>query len=169
MRLLIIITTVLLFHSCSQEPKIVITKDYISNKYWDEYNNAILVEKMKIKKGSVLDVFSPDFDKEIRSNWDLNDKLEVDRTFMYSYTGLGGKSDLKKLDGKIYFNKTNGFYWNFGNTHFGHKKTNKNIIGSLENDTWYKFSDLRTIAYYVYVYVDSTGKVHRFNVNMSNY
>ena len=124
---------------------------------------------MKIKKDSVLDIFALDFEKEVSNHWNVTNKLEVDSSFMYNYTGLGGKSDLKKLEGKIYFNKTNGFYWNFGYTHFGHKKTNKNVIGSLENDTWYKFSDLRTIAYYVYVYVDSTGKVHRFNVNMSNY
>jgi major membrane immunogen (membrane-anchored lipoprotein) len=130
MRTLIIIITVLLFQSCSQEQetKIVITKDYISNKHWDdERNNAILIERMKVKNGDILDASSPDF------------------------------------------NKDNGFYWNFGCTYYDHKKTDKNTIGSLENNTWYKFSDLKTMAYYVYIYVDDEGKVHRFNVNMSNF
>lgn len=171
MRILIIIATVLLFQSCSQQgPKIVITKDYISNKHWDdERNNAILVERMKVKNGGVLDATSPDFDKEIRSDWDLNDKLEVDSTFRYSYAGLDSKGDRVKLKGKVFFNKDNGFYWNFGNTYYDHKKTDKNVIGSLENNTWYKFSNLKTIAYYVYVFVDDTGKLHRFNVNMANF
>ena len=170
MRILIIIAIVLLFQSCSQKPKIVITKDYISNTHWDdERNNAILIEKMKAKGGGILNATSPDFDKEIRSNWDLNDKLEVDSTFRYSYAGLNSREDKVKLKGKIFFNKDNGFYWNFGSTYYGHKKTDKNVIGSLENNTWYKFSNLKTNAYYVYIYVDSTGKVHRFNVNMSNY
>jgi len=163
MRTLIIIATILLFQSCSQEPKIVITKDYISNKHWDnERNNAILVEKMKVKKGDALDATSPDFDKEIRSDWDLNDKLEVDSTFYFGYSGLNIKEDKVKLQGKVFFNKDNGFEWYSANG-------NKTIIGSLKNNTWYKFSGLKTIAYYVYIYVDSTGKVHRFNVNMSNY
>jgi len=170
MRILIIIATVLLFQSCSQKPKIVITKDYISNTHWDdERNNAILIEKMKLKKDSLLNIFSPDFKKEISNHWNITNKLEVDSTFMYSYAGLNIREDKVKLKGKIFFNKDNGFYWNFGNTYYGHKKTDKNVIGSLENNTWYKFSDLKTIAYYVYVYVDSTGKVHRFNVNMSNF
>lgn len=205
MRVLLIIVTVLVFQSCSQEPKIVITKDFIINRHWNDYNNAILVERLKIKKGVVLDIFSPNFEEE--SNWSLNDKLKVDSTFMYSYCGTGGnltefdvnmakesfkenKSKLlkdgvnvdslinsikintdsrKKLEGKLYFNKANGFNWNFGNTYFGHKKTKKNVIGRLENNTWYKFSDLRPIAYYVYIYIDSTGEVHRFNVNMANF
>ncbi len=162
--------TIVFFTSCSEEPKIVIAKDYIINKHWDdERNNAILVERMKLKKDSVLNIFSSDFKGEIPNHWNITNKLEVDSTFMYSYAGLNSKEDRVKLKGKIFFNKDNGFYWNFGNTYYGHKKTDKNVIGSLENNTWYKFSDLKTIAYYVYVYIDGEGKVHRFNVNMSNY
>jgi hypothetical protein len=171
MKYFLIITTILLFQSCSpQEPKIVITKDYIINKHWDDKrNNAILIERMKVKNGGILDANSPDFDKEIRSNWDLNNKLEVDDTFRYSYAGLDIKGDRIKLKGKVFFNKDNGFYWNFGSTYYDHKKTEKNTIGRLENNTWYKFSDLKTIAYYVYIYVDNLGELHRYNVNMSNY
>lgn len=172
MRILIIIATVLLFQSCSQEQeaKIVITKDYISNKHWDdERNNSILVERMKLKKDSVLNIFSSDFKGEIPNHWNITNKLEVDSTFRYSYAGLDSKGDRVKLKGKVFFNKDNGFYWNFGSTYYDHKKTDKNTIGSLENNTWYKFSDLKTIAYYVYIYVDGEGKVHRFNVNMANF
>jgi hypothetical protein len=148
----------------------VITKDYISNKHWgDERNNAILIEKMKLKKDSLLNIFDPNFKKEIPNHWNITNKLEVDSTFRYSYAGLDSKGDRVKLKGKVFFNKDNGFYWNFGNTYYAHKKTDKSTIGSLENNTWYKFSDLKTTAYYVYIFVDDKGKVHRFNVNMSNY
>lgn len=163
MRILVIIAVIFLFQSCSQEPKILITKDYISNKHWDnERNNAIHVEKMKVKNGVILDATSPAFDKEILSNWDLNDKLVVDSTFYFGYSGLNIKKDKIKLKGKIFFNRDNGFEWYSANG-------DKTSIGSLENNTWYKFSGLRTIAYYVYIYVDEEGELHRFNVNMANY
>lgn len=165
MRILIIIATVLLFQSCSQEQetKIVITKDYISNEHWDdERNNAILIERMKLKKDSLLDIFSSDFEKEIPNHWNITNKLEVDSTSYFGYSGLNIKKDKVKLKGKIFFNKNNGFEWYSAND-------DKTIIGSLENNTWYKFSSLKTIAYYVYIFVDDTGKIHRFNVNMANF
>ncbi|WP_350288846.1 hypothetical protein [uncultured Croceitalea sp.] len=159
---LILLLAVLFFQSCSNDIEIVITREYIDNGYWDEYNNAIHVEKMKVKNGGVLDVLSIEFDKEIRSNWDLNDKLEVDSTFYFGYNGLNVKKDKKKLKNKIFFNRDNGFEW-YSN------KVSKSKIGLLQNNTWYKFSRLRPIAYYVYIYIDDTGEAHRYNVNMSNY
>ena len=148
--------------SCSQKPKIIITKEYIINKHWNEYNNAIHVEKMKTKNGHVLSVFSKSFDSIIRSNWDLNNVLQADTTFYFGYSGLNTKKDKIKLKDTVYFNRENGYHWYVNN-----EKRSK--IGVLENKNWYKFSRLRSTAYYVYIYVDSIGEIHRFNVNMSNY
>ena len=75
MRIVFIIAIIFSLESCSQEPKIVITKDYISNRYWDNYNNDMHVEKMKLKKDSVLNIFSSDFKKEIPNHWNITNKL----------------------------------------------------------------------------------------------
>ncbi|PQJ16575.1 hypothetical protein [Aureicoccus marinus] len=163
MRTLIFIGFIFLSQACSQEPKIVITKEHIVNKYWDDdRNNSILIEKMMLKKDSVLDIFSSDFRSEIPNHWNIINKLEVDSTSYFGYSGLNIKKDKKKLNSPIFFNKNNGFEWYSANG-------NKTIIGNLETNTWYKFSNLTTSAYYVYIYVDKEGKTHRFNVNMSNY
>lgn len=164
MRIVTVLTMLLSLQSCSQEPKIVITKDYISNKYWDEYNRILLIEKMKVKKDSVLDIFAPGFEKDVPNHWNITNKLEVDSTFTYR----NSLSNEKKSNSSntIYFNRRNTNNWNFG--HFSIEEQVP-IIGPLENSTWYKFSNLKTIPYYIYVYVDDTGTVHRFNVDMSNY
>ena len=162
MKTLIYLILLLLIMSCSLDPKIEITKDYISNKDWDEYNNSIHVEKMKVNKDSILNIFDANFKEDIPNHWNITNKLEVDSTFYFGYSGLNIKEDKVKLQDKVFFNKDNGFTWYSADG-------NTNIVGSLENNTWYKFSDLKTIPYYIYIFVDNTGKVHRFNVDMSNY
>ena len=158
----IIFIIILLLQSCSQEPKIVITKDYISNKYWDRYNNSIRVERMNLKKDSILNVFDSNFEKNIPNHWNVSNKLEIDSAFYFGYNGLNIKEDKLKLKDKVYFNKSNGFNWYSNNGE-------REIIGQLKNNSWYKFSNLKTIPFYVYIYIDNEGKVHRFNVDMSNY
>lgn len=162
MRYLIIVVALLLLQSCSQGQEIVITKEYIKNGYWSEFNNAIHLEKMKVRKDSLLDIFSPSFKNNVPNHWNITDKLEIDSTFYFGYSGLDTDAGKTKLQGKIYFNKNNNFKWYSNNG-----KTD--TIGELEKKTWYKFSKLKTTPYYVYVYVDSIGKVHRFNIDMSNY
>lgn len=159
MKKLIALVVCIGLQSCFFEPSITITKDYIVNNYWDQYNHILLIEKMKIKENKRLDVFDPNFKRNTPNHWNIANKLEVDSTFIYR-NSTSGKTT------KIYFNKKNENDWSFG--HFTIEKE-VSEIGSLKNDTWYKFSNLRTLAYYVYIYVDPLGEVHRFNVNLSNF
>jgi len=166
MKKILIILFILCLSSCLSEPKIIINRDHIINHYWNDKNYSIKIEKMFIKKDSILNIFDSNF-KESPNNWDIANKLEVDSSFVYSYTGLG-KRDVKVLN-KIYFNKSNQFSWNFGDTFYNHKKTDIKVIGELQKSTWYKFSNLKSMEYYIYVFVDSDGNIHRFNQNLSNF
>ena len=146
--------------SCSSEPRIVITKKSISNEYWDSYNNAIHVDRMKIKKDSTIDVSTSDFDTN--TGWSLFNKLEMDSTFYFGYNGLNIKKDKPLLTGKVFFDRDNGFEWYTG-------KGNIKIVGVLENETWYLISGLRTEPYELIIYVDENEQVHRFNKLASNF
>lgn len=64
---------------------------------------------------------------------------------------------------KVYFSKDNGFTWRDGGTGRGTE-----IFGNLERNTWYQFSGLADISYFV-VYVDSINGVHRFTVSTVNW
>lgn len=162
MKTLVLIIGVLFINSCSIGPKIVITKNFISNQYWDDYNNAIHVQKMKIIKDSVLDISDSNFNKNTPNHWNITNKLEVDSTFYFGYSGLNENQNNVKLKGRVYFTKANGFLWYTDNG-------NKSIVGSLENNTWYKISDLKNIPFYVYVFIDNKGNSHIFKVDNSNY
>lgn len=162
MRNLIILVAFAILQSCSLEPKIIITKDYINNKYWNNYNNAIHVEKLKLKKDSILDIFKPNFDSGGVNNWNVTNKLEIDSTFYFGYSGLNSKNDKKKMKGKISFINDNGFNWYSS-------KGSVDIIGKLQNNSWYKFSNLKSTPVYFYVYVDSEGNTHKFSEDLSNY
>jgi hypothetical protein len=147
---------VLFFAGCTYK-KIEISTEYIINENWDEHANAIEISRQKIKKDSFINPFSDLNQTEI-----LN-KLENDSSFIFfanaKYNGE------RYLTRKIYFNKDNGFLWltdKYGDTKV---KT----IGNLQSKTWYKFSHLVTYPYYIYVYVDSSNNVQRFNVNLANY
>jgi len=65
---------------------------------------------------------------------------------------------------KIYFNRDNGFTWL---NDFENKRSS--IIGALDRKSWYKFSNLVSYPFYIYIYVDSANIIHRFDVNSSNY
>lgn len=162
MKPLVIFIISLFLTSCSLQSNIEITEDYISNKYWSDYNNAIHVERMKIKEGIDLDIFDIDFNRDIPNHHNITTKLEVDSSFYFGYSGLNIKSDKIKLIGRIFFNKDNGFEWY---TNDG----NRNIIGSLKRQTWYKISKLKSTPYYIYIFIDDNGKVHRFNQDLSNF
>lgn len=145
---------------CSNK-KIEITPEYIINEKWDEHANAIEISKQKVKKDSVINPFSTLY------NGDLASKLEDDSSFIFfanvKYNGE------KYSTRKIYFNKDNGFFWREGYLVGKETKSTVNVIGALKKNNWYKFSYLVTHPYYVYVYIDNTNKVHRFDVNLSNY
>lgn len=140
----------------SLNEEIVVTPEYIINKNWDEQANAIQVQKMRLKKDSLLDV-------NRLSQSDVLSKLEEDSSFLYVANVTKIKEGSSK-NSPVYFDKDNGFYW-WSDKGESKKKT----IGNLAKGNWYKFSNLVTYPYYVYVYVDSTNKVHRQDVNLANY
>ena len=159
MRILYFLILLLLI-SCSSEPKIVITKKFISNKYWDNYNNAIQVNRMRVKKDSTLNVSASDFDTN--TGWSLFHKLEMDSTSFFGYNGLNFKKDKPLLTGKVFFDRDNGFEWYTA-------KGNKKTVGELENETWYLISGLKTEPYEIIIYVDKNEQLHRFNKLASNF
>ena len=146
---------------CSHN-EIEITSEYITNENWSKKNdesggNSLKINKMKVKRDSIIDLSSDLNDAEI-----ILRKLEDDSLFTwYTNVRIHGGSYKNR---KIYFNKDNGFTWL---DDVNKKRTM--ILGNLEKGNWYKFSYLVTYPYYVYVYVDSSNKVHRFDVNLANF
>jgi hypothetical protein len=115
---------------------------------------------MKVKKDSLLNVSSPDFD--MNTGWILADKLEVDSLFYFGYSGLNTERTKVMLEGNIFFDKDNGFEWY---TADGNKKT----VGILQSETWYMFSQLKTEPYEILIYIDCNDQIHRFNKLASNF
>ncbi|MAT90947.1 MAG: hypothetical protein CMC35_09665 [Flavobacteriaceae bacterium] len=153
-----------------EKKEIVITNEYIINENWINNHNGILIERMKIKEDSRLDVLSSDFDNGGVNNWNIVNKLEPDSSFVYSYN-VGSvyepsKSLSKLSDKKLYFNKPNESLWVKGKTSGDTVET----IGKLKNDTWYRFSELTPITkFFVFIYVDKNGRTHRYDQDLSNY
>lgn len=160
------ILSLLMFVSCSNK-NVEITPEYIINENWSKKNepalaNSITINKMKIKKDSAVNPFLELSQSEI-----LN-KLEEDSSFMH-YSNVKISQGESYKNKKIYFNRYNGFYWG-SKSRFNNTDTVK-TVGNLQQGNWYKFSDLGLIThpYYIYIYVDSSNKVHRFDVNLANY
>lgn len=149
----------LMLAGCSNR-EINITPEYIINEHWGQQANAIEVSRQKVKKDSMINPFL-----DLKQG-DILENLEVDSSFVYQ---ANVKIDHHRSykNQKIYFNRYNGFYWRKG--FFGKNGDTVKVIGDLQKDNWYKFSYLVTHPYYVYVYVDSSGIIHRFDVNVSNY
>jgi hypothetical protein len=146
--------------SCSDK-QIEITTEYIINENWDEHANAIEINKQKVKKDSVINPFTE------LNNTEILSKLENDSSFIF-FANVKYNGD-KYSTRKIYFNKDNDFYWKEGYLAGNEIKDTVKRIGALEQNYWYKFSYLKTHPYYVYVYIDSSNRVHRFDVNLANY
>jgi len=150
----------LVLTSCSDK-KIEITVEYIINENWDKQANAIEISRQTVKKDSTINPFSH------LSQGEILKKLEVDSSFVYRTNAKINDRDTYR-NWKIYFNRDNGFYWQKG--FFGKEvEDTVKVIGNLKKNSWYKFSYLVTNPYYVYVYVDSSNMVHRFDVNLANY
>ena len=150
---------------CSDK-KVEITAEYIINENWSKKNeeawaNSITINKMKVKKDSTLDPFSDLSQEELLS------KLEEDSSFMH-YTNVKIKQEETYKGKKVFFNRYNGFSWGSKSRH--NSADTVKTIGNLQPASWYKFSDLGLFSYTsIYVYIDSAKKVHRFNINVSNY
>lgn len=163
-----ILLIIMLFIDCDNRD-IIITKDYIINEYWSDKNNTIFIERMKVTDDS-LNIFAQDF-KEEPNHWNIVNKLEVDSSFIYGYNGGNENSPYSSkvpsplLQRKVFFDRDNGWFWFYNN----YKGAIKSELGSLEKNTWYKFSRLTNSAFYIYVYIDSIGQAHTFNVNLDNY
>ena len=157
---------VLILVSCSRK-KIEITPEYIINENWSKKNedalaNSITIQRMKVKRDSSINPFSKLNNSEILS------KLEEDTSFMH-YANVKIKLGESYKDKKIYFNQDNGFYWGSKSRYNSYDTTQ--TIGVLQPGNWYRFSDLGLIGNpnYIYIYIDSSNKAHRVDVNLSNY
>lgn len=155
MKYFLIVITSLSFIGCLNK-EIEITNQYIKNANWDRVANAIKINKLQVKNGFIFDLTN-----EI-AQADLLENLQDDTTFFF--VGNVKDNGIKYADRKVFFDKDNSFYWW---TSGGEKKTE--IIGNLEKETWYKFSDLVTYPLFIYVYVDSLNEAHLFEVNLANY
>jgi len=143
--------------------KIEITNEYIINDHWyEKHNFRLQIDKMVVVDDR-LDVFSKGF---IRNShfWNFEQSLSKDSAFTCSFWKTGsGDNASQKFSNKVYFTKSNGWDWTFN----GEKTP---VIGKLENDTWYKFSNLTmNTKFYIYVYIDSVGVAHNFSVNQANF
>lgn len=147
MKFRLYVITILFLCSC-QTQKIEITSQYIINKHWDEHANYISIEKMRLKKDSVIDF-------ENLNQVDIVNRLYNDSSFCYEANVNFHFKDVAESK-KIYFNENNGFVWwsNKG-------EDSLRIIGNLEKENWYKFSGLLTYRYDVYVFIDSSKKTYR--------
>jgi hypothetical protein len=157
---------VLIFVGCSDK-KVEITSEYIINENWNkkkekDWGNKIEIYKLKVKKDSIINPFIE------LSQVEILPKLEVDSTF-YRYAAIRIEAEKSYGTQPIYFNKYNGFYWN--TKEWPNNRDSVKTIGDLQKDSWYRFSELGLLAhpYYIYVYVDSSNSVHRFDVNLANY
>ena len=154
----------LIFLSGCKEKKIEITSEYIIDEYWDKQDYPGLeIDRMKLKKDSVINPFSDLPQTKILS------KLEEDSSFRWEINLYPNKGQ-KFKDKKIYFNMDNGSDW-YRRPEIKMPEIRKvRTIGNLNKNTWYKFSGIYDInQYYSCVYVDSTFKVHRFFINMANW
>ncbi len=153
--LFILLITVLTVGGCLNK-KIEITAEYITNANWDKQANAIKINKLRLTNDSTINPFVD------LNQIELLEKLEDDTSFLFA--GNVKYNGEKYSNRKVYFDKKNGFFW------WSDKgETKTETIGNLQKDNWYKFSDLVTYPYYVYVYIDSSNKAHRFDVNLANY
>jgi hypothetical protein len=153
---LIFYSITILSFGCSSKKKIEITTEYIINENWNKIASSVQICRMKLKNDSTFLV-----NKQI-TQADILNKLEIDSTFIYNANFQTKNRSFKGE--KVYFNVDNGFSWGSENS-----DSTKVVIGNLERGKWYKFSYLVTYPLYVYVFVDESGKVNSFQVNLSNY
>lgn len=130
------------------------------NENWKkEWSSPVYVEKMQVIQDSIIDPFSDLSQGEILS------KLKEDSlSGWYANANVSDRKEAIYRSKKIYFTKDNGFPWKNNITG---KETS--VFGRLETNTWYRFAGLVSYAYWVYVYVDSSRRLHHFNVNLANY
>ena len=156
MRVIGLILLVFSLIGCSNE-KIIITSEFIVNPNWGEQANAIQINGIRVKNDSTIDPFAE------LTQVDILNKLEPDSSFSW-FANAKIKSGESYKNKKIFWNRDNGFPW-WNRIAEAHAP----VLGKLKKDHWYKLSHLLTHSYDIYIYVDSTNKIHRFDVEFSNY
>lgn len=154
---LIVIIIIITLLGCFEKKQIVITKDYIINPNWNDKVNLLEINKLNVNENFIINLDS-------LTQVDLLGNFSEDSLWGYSANVIIKSTESYKTK-KIYFNEFNGFYW------IPRRSDENNIekIGSLQNNQWYKFSYLLPYPYHIYVYIDSTDKIHRYGVDMSNW
>jgi hypothetical protein len=139
------------------QKQIHITENYIINEFWDEkYNHAIKIERL-IRLDNRLDVTSKEFRESFYWDFETSFKVKSDSETFSFWSPKICKNDT------VFFDKSNGWKW-----HNGVDKVS--TIGKLERNQWYKFSNLRmNTKFYKYVFIDTEGKAHIFNMNKANF
>lgn len=143
---------------CNTEKEVTITKDYVVNPNWDKTANTFSVVKMNLKDNS------NSINLKFVSPPELLNKLEKDNSFSYianvEYNGQ------KYSERKVYFERNNGFLW-WGNLH--NPNSTKEILGKLQQETWYLFGGLSNTHTLYYAYIDSIGNLHSFRISASSW
>jgi hypothetical protein len=158
---LFIVLCAFCFTSCLNNKRIEITTEYIINENWKiEWSNSLYIDRMKVKKDSSINPFSDPGQGELLS------KLEEDSSFSwFANANTSTRKEEIYRTQKVYFNQDNGFEW-LDDVKYPRPTT---TIGSLETNNWYRFSGLVGYPYFVYIYVDSASKTHRFDANVANW
>lgn len=156
MKFFLYLFIILIYSSCDNNKKIEITAEYIVNENWNELANSIKIDKMILKKDSVIDLFK-------LNQLEVINKLQEDSSFSY-VANVKFKTNEEKKSKMIYFNHENDFFWLKRDL-----ETKIKVLGSLEKRTWFKFSRLLTHNYDIYIYIDSLNNVFRQDVVFSNF
>lgn len=142
-----------------KEKEITITKDYVINPNWNEIQNSFVVSRMNLKdSGYSIDIKHVD-------PTDLYRKLVEDTSFSFitnvKYNGVDYSNR------KVFFNKKNDFSWRKLNNR--HSQYDQEILGELQQETWYFLGGLSNVKTLYYVYIDSLDTLHSFRVPASSW
>lgn len=143
------------FFACGNQP-ITISKDKIVNENWSpdprEGRNGMTIQKVTVANDDSFDYY---LDKGFITDTDFRN----DESF--HYRAHFGKREVKEI------NFDTEYDWKWIDVK---NKNEVSKIGLLENNTWYKFSDLtNNTKFFLYVYIDENGLPHQYSVNRSNY
>ena len=138
-----------------QEKKVTISKTYVINPYWNKYDDAFEVYRMKLNDNTEsinLKNVSPS---------ELLQKLVDDTSFAYRTNIKFNGEDYSKR--KIYFNRDNGFLWRLASNPNSTKKN----LGELQHNTWYYLGGLGEEKTLYYIYLDNLDSLHSFKIPAS--
>jgi hypothetical protein len=168
MKIVTLLLSIISINACNSQYKILVTKDFILNHYWENYStNYFELQRLKAKSNSALEteLLSSEKNPQIHERM-LND-LMVDSTFVYRYRSA--QNSMLQND-TVYFGKINEGNWH---TYDAIKKNygdSLKVLSQLEINSWYKFLNLRDRAkFFVYVYIDKFGDPHIYQKDLSNY